>query len=101
MKKYMFGAALLLVAAACTNSVKVKNELEYKCGSQIIRSEVLDDNSMVVHMNGVNHVLTRVAYVDGTRYENVVSKVSLTNTGGDTYLAINGVNYPMCREISR
>lgn len=101
MKKYMFGMALLLAAAACTNSVEVKNELEYKCGSQVVRAEVLDDNSMVVHMNGVNYVLTRVAYADGTRYENLVSNVSLTSTGGDTYLAVNGVNYPMCQEISR
>lgn len=101
MKKYVFGLAVLLAAAGCTNSVEVKNKLEYKCGSQVIRSEVLDDNSMIVHMNGVNYVLTRVAYPDGTRYENLVSRVSLTATDGGTYLAVNGVNYPMCEEIMR
>lgn len=101
MKKYMFGAALLLVAAGCTNSVQLKNQLEYKCGSQVIRTEVYDDNSMTVHLNGTNYVLTRVAYPDGTRYENMASQLSLTSTDGGTYLAVNGVNYPMCQEIVR
>ncbi|MBQ7286057.1 MAG: hypothetical protein IJW72_07410 [Alphaproteobacteria bacterium] len=101
MKKYVWGTVLLLAMAGCTNSVEVKNEFEYKCGTQVVKTEVLDDNSMIVHINGVNHVLTRVAYPNGTRYENVVSQVSLTRADGDTYLTINGINYPICQEIIR
>ena len=53
--------ALPVLLTGCANTVEVKNAADFKCGEQIIHAEVFDDNSMIVRINGVNNVLTKVA----------------------------------------
>lgn len=70
MKYWILGLSLMVMA--CSHSVDVKDQASYKCGDQIIRVTVLNDNSMIVRANGIDHVLTKVASPAGentkTRY---------------------------------
>lgn len=56
MKYWIPGLSLMVMA--CSHSVDVKDQASYKCGDQIIRVTVLNDNSMIVRANGIDHVLT-------------------------------------------
>lgn len=56
---------------------------------------------MIVRINGVNNVLTKVASASGERYENIASRVVFSQNDGDTYLTINNRRYPLCQEIVR
>ena len=67
MKYWILGLSLMVMA--CSHSVDVKDQASYKCGDQIIRVTVLNDNSMIVHANGIDHVLTKVASPAGEKYE--------------------------------
>lgn len=100
MKKYL-ALLLPLLVWGCANSVEVENKAEYKCGEQVIMTEMLDDDSMIIRINGVNNVLTRVASDSGKRFENLATQVTFLQKGGDTYLGIKGRNYPLCQEIVR
>lgn len=62
---------------------------------------MLDDESMIVKINGVNNVLARVASASGERYENIATRVTFSEMDGEKYLSINGRNYPVCQEIKR
>ena len=93
--------ALPVLLTGCANTVEVKNASDFKCGVQIIHAEVFDDNSMIVRINGVNNVLTKVASASGERYENIASRVVFSQNDGDTYLTINNRRYPLCQEIVR
>lgn len=99
MKYLLLGLSLLV--AACSNTVELKGKAEYKCGDQVIQAELLDDNSMIIRINGVNNVLSKVAAANGERYENIATKVTFMEQNGDYYLSIHGNNYPVCREIER
>ena len=57
MKYWILGLSLMVMA--CSHSVDVKDQASYKCGDQIIRVTVLNDNSMIVRANGIDHVLTK------------------------------------------
>ena len=93
--------ALPVLLTGCANTVEVKKAADFKCGEQIIHAEVFDDNSMIVRINGVNNVLTKVASASGERYENIASRVVFSQNDGDTYLTINNRRYPLCQEIVR
>ena len=54
MKYWILGLSLMVMA--CSHSVDVKDQASYKCGDQIIRVTVLNDNSMIVRANGIDHV---------------------------------------------
>lgn len=99
MKYWVMVMPLLL--AACANTVDIEKKAEYKCGEQVITTEFLDDDSMIVRVNGVNNVLTRVASSAGKRYENTATQVGFMQRDGDSYLSISGRNYPMCQELIR
>ncbi|MCX4349718.1 MAG: MliC family protein [Alphaproteobacteria bacterium] len=100
MMKYLL-AGLPLLLAACSSTVDVQDEAEYKCGEQIVYAQMLDDESMIVKINGVNNVLARVASASGERYENIATRVTFSEMDGEKYLSINGRNYPVCQEIKR
>ncbi len=100
MKKYLV-LFLPLFAAACANTVEVEEDVEYKCGDQIIKTEMLGDDSMIANINGINNVLVRTASDSGRRYENNATRVVFTQKDGETSLSIKGRNYPLCREIVR
>ena len=97
MKYWILGLSLMVMA--CSHSVDVKDQAGYKCGDQIIRVTVLNDNSMIVRANGIDHVLTKVASPAGEKYEDAVSQVSLTKQDGEFYLGMQGRNYPLCLKI--
>ena len=92
---------LPLLLAACANTVDIEKKAEYKCGEQVIVTEFLEDGSVIVRLNGVNNVLTRVASASGKRYENTASQVSFMQRDGNTYLSISGHDYPLCQELVR
>ena len=66
-----------LLLAACANTVEVKDKDDFKCGEQIVRAEFLDDDSIILQINGVNNVLTKVAAASGKRYENIATQIVL------------------------
>lgn len=100
MNKYLV-LFLPLLVISCASKVEVQNKVDYKCGSQIVTAEILDDDSMIVKINGVNNVLTRVAAPSGAKYENMATGVSFLNKGDENYLTIKGRSYPMCKEVVR
>ncbi len=97
MKYWILGLSLLVMA--CSRSVDVKDQASYKCGDQIIRVTVLNDNSMIVRANGIDHVLTKTLSPAGEKYEDTVSMVSFTKQDGEFFLAMQGRNYPVCKRI--
>lgn len=99
MKYWILGLPLLVMA--CTNNVAVKDQAEYKCGDQIVQAKVLNDNSMILRINGINHVLSRTISAAGEKYQEPGTGISFTQQDGDLYLAMHGINYPMCQKISR
>ena len=99
MKYLILGITFL--AAACANNVEVTRETEYKCGEKIVQADFLDDDSMILRIDGINNVLVKVAATSGKRFENSASKVTFMQQNGDYYLSISGHNYPVCQEISR
>ena len=98
--KHLF-LILPFLAAACANNVEVTRETEYKCGEKIVQADFLDDDSMILRVDGINNVLVKVAATSGKRFENSASKVTFMQQNGDYYLSISGHNYPVCQEISR
>ena len=97
MKYWILGLSLMVMA--CSHSVDVKDQASDKCGDQIIRVTVLNDTSMIVRANGIDHVLTKVASPAGEKYEDAVSHVSFTKQDGEFYLCMQGRNYPLCLKI--
>lgn len=94
-----YGIFAILLLQACTHSVNVDDIKQYKCGSEIIKATFLDDDSMIVDVNGSNYVLNRSAANYGQRYDNNDSKVTFMQQGNNTYFIMNGNNYPLCLEI--
>lgn len=92
---------LPLLVMGCANSVEVENKADYKCGSQILSTTYLDDDSVVAKIDGVNYVLTRVASAQGNRFENTAAKITFIQNGDDVSLFMNGLNYPLCQEIEK
>lgn len=97
MKSRILGIIVLL--SSCTPSVDVDDIRQYKCGIQIIKATFLDDNSIILGVNGTNYVLERSAANSGRRYDNANSKVTFIQQGNNTYLTMNGQNYPLCLEL--
>lgn len=100
MKKYLF-LLLPFILNACANTVEVEKKADYKCGEQIISASFLDDNSVVMNINGSKTVLTRVESASGYRYDNPAAQITFIQKNGDTMLNINNHEYPLCREIVR
>ena len=90
-----------LLLAACANTVEVKDKDDFTCGEQIVRAVFLDDDSIILQINGVNNVLTKVAAASGKRYENIATQIVFMQQNGDYYLTIKGRNYPVCQKIER
>ena len=97
MKYWIF--VLLAFASGCTPSVDVEAVKQYKCGAEIVKASFLEDNSMILGVNGTNYVLNRSATNSGLRYDNDDSSISFTQLGRNTYLIMNGKNYPLCLEL--
>lgn len=97
MKYLIFGLALL--AGACSNTVEIDQQGDFKCGDHIVKVSLLDDDSMILRMNGINNVLNKTAASAGEKYENSASGISFTELDGEQYLTINGQNYPACKKI--
>lgn len=97
MKYLIFG--LVLLAGACSNTVEVDQQAAFKCGDHIVNISLLDDDSMILRMNGINNVLNKTVDSAGEKYENSVSGISFTDLDGEYYLTINGQNYPACKKI--
>ena len=92
----LFLAALL---QACTPSVDVDDIRQYKCGAQIVKASFLDDDSMILGVNDINYVLNRSAANSRKRYDNDGGNISFMQQGRNTYLIMNGKNYPLCLEL--
>lgn len=100
MLKYLF-LWLPFLITACSNRVDVEHHAEYKCGEQIIETSLLDDDSLIVKINGVDNLLNRAPSSFGRRYENAPEQISLERRNGDVFLIIKGRNYPLCQQIDR
>lgn len=98
MYKYLM-LFLPLLLISCANKVEVKDINKYKCGSQVVTAEILDDDTIVLTLDGKNYVLNNVIAASGAKYENVASGIVFWNKGSDNYLEIKGQGYPMCKEI--
>ncbi len=99
MRYFVLG--LFFVLTSCAHTVDVDDIKEYKCGDKIITAEFLDDDSVIIKSNNINTVLNQTASETGKRYDNSDSKMTLTIQGRDTYLSVDGTNYPLCYEIKR
>ena len=94
--------AFMLLLAGCSHVVNVEKTTEYKCGDKIVLVEYLDDESVVVKINGVNTVLSRSETDSGERFDNSDSKTTLIRKSNDSvYLSTEGAVYPKCLEIKR
>ena len=98
MKKLLLSMLLL---SGCANTVDVEDTIEYKCGEKVVMAEFLDDESIILRVNGANTVLTRTATDEGKRYDNSDSKMTFTEQKGNVYLSIEGKTYPLCSKIVR
>lgn len=95
-------ALFALLLAGCSHVINVENTVEYKCGEQIVLAEYLDDESVIIRINGVNTVLTRSETDSGKRFDNFTSKMTLIQKDNDSiYLSSKDGIYPMCLEIKR
>ena len=95
-------SALVLLLAACSHTISVDETVEYKCGEQIVLAEYLDDDSVVIKIDGKNTVLTRSETDSGERFDNSASKMTFIKKDNDgIYLSNNGIIYPMCIEVER
>ena len=54
MKKYLLLLLPLLAACAVAPEVEIEKKIEYKCGEQIISADLLDDDSMIARVDGIN-----------------------------------------------
>ena len=94
--------AFMLLLSGCTHVVNVEKTVEYKCGDQIVLAEYLDDESVVIKINGQNTVLKRSETDSGERFDNTDSKMTFVKKDNDSiYLSAKGRIYPMCVEIKR
>lgn len=100
MKKTMIMILPLLIMG-CSSVIEVEKKAEYKCGEQVINVEYLDDDSVIMRINGTRTVLASVEASSGYRYENIVAKMLFIEKKGKTILSINSHEYPLCREIVR
>lgn len=91
--------ALPLLITACSSSVKVEEKVKYKCGNEIISTAFFDDESMMIIVDGSNHVLTRNVAASGAKYESINDGIIFWNKGDENYLEIRGQGYPNCRPI--
>ena len=91
----------VLLLAGCSHVVNVDETIEYKCGEQIVTAEYLDDESVVLKMNGKNTVLSKSATDKGERFDNSDSHMTFVKKDGNVYLSVEGKVYPMCLEIKR
>ncbi len=98
-KTLLLSAAAVLLVAGCSSTVKVKDSASYKCGDQIIAVETLNDNSVILKLNGTSHVLNHVVSDSGHKYQNISAGLTYWEKDGDHFLNMNGVPYPMCREL--
>lgn len=88
-----------LILMSCSHTVEIENSKNYKCGDKIIAIDFLDDDSLILKMNGQSNVLTLIASASGSKYENISAGLIFWNKGSDNYLKINGYDYPQCKEI--
>lgn len=100
MKKSLLSSvAAVLLIAGCSSTVKVKDSASYKCGDQVIAVEVLNDNSVILKLNGTSHVLHHVVSDSGHKYQNMSAGLTYWEKDGDHFLNMNGMSYPMCQEL--
>ena len=90
-----------LLLAGCSHVVSVDETVEYKCGEKIVLAEYLDDESVILKINGKSTVLSRSETDEGERFDNSDSHMTLIKKDGAVYLGIEGKVYPMCLEIKR
>lgn len=100
MNRFLFlPVAAVLTVAGCSSAVKVEYSASYKCGDQIIAVETLNDNSVILNLNGTSHVLNHVVSDSGYKYQNISSGLIYWEKDGNHFLEINGTPYPMCKEL--
>lgn len=98
MNKMLF-LALPLLLAACAHEVEVESAADFKCGDKVIETQYLDDDSMIVKIDGRNHMLENVISASGAKYSNAKGDIIFWNKGSDNYLEIGDISYPLCKKI--
>lgn len=98
MKKYLL-LMLPILLAGCANNVEMVKKADYKCGQQVVSAQFLDDDSVILNMNGSKTVLNRIQSASGYRYNNPAAQITFIQKDGKTILDIYGQEYPLCQEI--
>ena len=92
---------ILLTLTACSHSIEIEKTEEYKCGEQIVHAQYLDDDSVILNINGTNTVLSRSASAVGKRFDNSDSQMTFTKQGSNIYLSVKGKSYPLCLRLEK
>lgn len=90
---------LPILAVGCARTVEVENKADYKCGTEVVSAQFLEDDTAILNINNVNYVLNRVVTDSGAKYQSMKSDISFWNKGGEAYLQIGEKPYPRCKEI--
>lgn len=99
LMKKMFLLALPFLLISCAHEVEVESSADYKCGDQVLETQYLDDDSMIVKLDGRNHMLESVISASGDKYSNSQGNIIFWNKGSDSYFELNGKSYPQCARI--
>lgn len=96
---YLIILAIILIVVSCTRSIDVDYVTQYKCGDMIVYAQYLDDDSVILTINGNNVVLNRTVANNKNRFDSNNSDITFIEEEGDIYLKIKGNEYPMCIEL--
>ena len=99
MKKICLLFAFFLIS--CAHEIGIDNAARYKCGAQIVDLTFLDDESIVLNINGQNYVLNQINTSVGEQYMNEEETVSVLTYGDDVYVTVNGSSSPLCYQITQ
>lgn len=92
---------LFLGLSGCTHTVDIDESTIYKCGDKIIHVDYLDDDSVILTLNGESNVLNRVADEKGYRFDNMDSQIVLNHQDGAVYFSVQGKTYPICFQVKQ
>lgn len=101
MKKSLALLALPLFISSCANTVEVEESIKYRCGTEIIKVDFLEDDTAILNLNGTNYALSRVVSASGAKYQGEKTDLIFWNKGRKSYLEMGNKKYPECQEIVR
>ena len=99
MKKICMLFAFLLTS--CSYLSGTNNFSTYQCGAQVVGLNFVDDESVVLNIDGQNYFLNQINTSVGEQYINDEETISIQVFDNDVYVTINGDLMPLCYQIKQ